>query len=129
MQVSSEGVPRAGGDEPVGWLMVATIVIVFPARAGMNRHRGLTADPEFVFPARAGMNRQIHWVVEAESDAAFGVFPARAGMNRPSSRADCATRVFPARAGMNRLAVRLQACRQGVPRAGGDEPVLTMVQA
>ena len=108
---SFQGVPRAGGDEPMPKLRVndRSPSNVFPARAGMNRIGDETASLAYrgleVFPARAGMNRSTRSNRETQAD---NVFPARAGMNRQPSAPSASALV-------------------SVPRAGGDEPVLTWV--
>ena len=72
---------------------------MFPAWAGMNRHRQQAGLLEAGVPRVGGDEPML----DHEFQTGYYVFPAWAGMNRPGSPARrISHRVFPAWAGMNR---------------------------
>ena len=91
-------VPRACGDEPVVIDAPAINILVFPARAGMNRPRCPSPSPSGCVPRACG------------DEPPSKDVPASGG------------RVFPARAGMNLTGLGGALPCSSVPRACGDEP-------
>ena len=108
-----------GGDEPSKEEAAKTVILVFPAWAGMNR-KPLCEGPQSAGVPRVGGDEP---GTVADYLGLPIVFPAWAGMNRiPHDDEHGHRKVFPAWAGMNRRRGKDQPTGKGVPRVGGDEP-------
>ena len=151
-------VPRTRGDGPLcrssravgsrcsphtrGWTgklaQAGADVNVFPAHAGMDRHRDHANSAADVFPAHAGMDRNLLVgggsclsVPRTRGDGPLPPAPPWQSSrcsphtrgwtaNCPAPRRHC--HVFPAHAGMDRRDIRRIAGLAGVPRTRGDGP-------